>query len=723
MTAIHNLLQELKSAMQSRSTPDSHAPQDSDTQLLDHLNQVVFQIDAQGRLTFLNNAWETLTGFTIEESLNSPYFQYVHPNDREICTDNIISLLDQKQTSFSLRLRFLTRDENLCWIDMRANSMLNEEEQSLSIIGSLSDVTNRVHEAGLYQASYRTLSTILDNMCGLVYRGRNDHEWTMEFVSAGSTELTGYSPNDLINNSVTFATLIHPDDRESVWNEVQTALTQNRPFEIIYRIRTASGDEKWVWEQGRGNFSDSDELLSIEGFITDISEWKRNYLRTLHDSLYVEETGLPRRRLFINRLEFAWKRSTLDKTYSFAVFLIHIDRFKKLKDRYDKEVYSQICTTIVERLSELVGPLDTLSRMKEEEFGVLLDRVDNVTDVMQTAQRIQAALNQPLKIKDFNIFIRASMGIALSSAKHSSNDAIIRDANSALNRAISLGGVRFEIFDEDINARVSAQTRMQHELVTALDKNQLDFIYKPVVLSTEKRIDAIEAHLVWRHPRLGLLLADAFYPALEHSSIMPRLHEAMLSLLCEKITCMHDAYHAEARLRIKIRIFSESMLNRSFLGQLAHCLTSHQLDSFVFSLIVPEQLLVESGTEAIQSLQILEQKNIRICLDTADIGLLCTNNLARLSINSIKLNAGDLTQDRIQKIHASALIDFLHALEIDVTLSEINSDEDLQRLTSFRYEHIQGEAVSRTLNNDEILTLLSNPVCLHLTEPDPHAAE
>src|SRR6185369_16882165 len=114
------------------------------------------------------------------------------------------------------------------------------------------------------------------NLPGMAYRCRNDKDWTMEFVSEGCIELTGYKQAGLVQNrTISYAQLIHPDDRESTWNDVQAALREERPFKLVYRISTAAGVEKWVWEQGRGIFGPDGELLAVEGFITDITERKR----------------------------------------------------------------------------------------------------------------------------------------------------------------------------------------------------------------------------------------------------------------------------------------------------------------------------------------------------------------------------------------------------------------------------------------------------------------
>jgi signal transduction histidine kinase len=124
--------------------------------------------------------------------------------------------------------------------------------------------------------SHHKLSRLISNLPGMVYRCSNDRLWSMEFISEGSLQITGYVPDDLINNSkLSYADLIHKDDRERVWTSIQDALKERRSFTLTYRIITASREEKWVWEQGKGIFSSLGDLLALEGLITDITDTLR----------------------------------------------------------------------------------------------------------------------------------------------------------------------------------------------------------------------------------------------------------------------------------------------------------------------------------------------------------------------------------------------------------------------------------------------------------------
>jgi len=126
------------------------------------------------------------------------------------------------------------------------------------------------------EQSRQALVILMSNLQGMAYRCLNDPDWTAEFVSDGALDLTGYGAEALTGNrEVGYGSLIHPDDRAAVWDDVQQALYQRQPFVLLYRIRTRGGEEKWVWEKGRGVFDEAGGLLALEGFVTDITDRKR----------------------------------------------------------------------------------------------------------------------------------------------------------------------------------------------------------------------------------------------------------------------------------------------------------------------------------------------------------------------------------------------------------------------------------------------------------------
>ncbi len=161
---------------------------------------------------------------------------------------------------------------------VRAEMRWDEQDiDLLQTIGNLfGNAIERQRTEKAQQESERKLATLMHNLPGMAYRCRNDQDWTMLFVSEGCRALTGYRVEDLLDNrEISYAALIHPEDREYAWQQVQIALGLKRPFQLEYRIRTATGVERWVWEQGMGVFDQDGELLGIEGFISDITEHQK----------------------------------------------------------------------------------------------------------------------------------------------------------------------------------------------------------------------------------------------------------------------------------------------------------------------------------------------------------------------------------------------------------------------------------------------------------------
>ena len=157
-----------------------------------------------------------------------------------------------------------------------ASAYTERDLELLAAVGEqIAVVIERKRAEDALRESQRAISTLMSNLRGMAYRCRNDERWTLEFASAGSLELTGYAPPELCGEKgVSYASLIHGDDRDAVWSRVQTALSEDKSFEITYRIETADGAEKWVWESGQGVFSSGGELVALEGFVADITEQK-----------------------------------------------------------------------------------------------------------------------------------------------------------------------------------------------------------------------------------------------------------------------------------------------------------------------------------------------------------------------------------------------------------------------------------------------------------------
>ena len=257
--------------------------------------------DKSGYLLFFNPAFEKLIGYNHEELNNMSLKDFTHPDDYDAEKLLYDSLMRGEIESYRIEKRYVCKNRELVWGWITTTLIKDEFGNPAFSIRMLEDITDRINvEKALFE-SQRRLTTLIDNLPGIVFRSKNDKSWTAEFVSEGCFDLTGYKPSDLLNGqTVSFLSLTHPDDRGLVKKEIRKGIENKERYKVTYRIITASGKTKWVLEQGQGIYADDGSVNALEGFISDItdrmetimalksSEQKfRTLVENMHDGLIV----------------------------------------------------------------------------------------------------------------------------------------------------------------------------------------------------------------------------------------------------------------------------------------------------------------------------------------------------------------------------------------------------------------------------------------------------
>jgi len=240
--------------------------------LFDKAADLIAIIDTKGKVLDINNIFETETGYKRNDIIGQNIF-----NSGLLTSKSAISaafylsksLLGNEVPIFEID--GIRKDESIITYELRAVP-IKEKDELIGIQAILRNVTKRKKTEAKLQQNEKQLSNLMSSLPGMAYRSRYDHDWTMEFVSLGCLELTGYLPDELIlNNKVSFAELIYPEDKENVFFTIRESIKKKTPYQIIYRIRTKDGGEKWVWEKGNAQISRKGKVETLEGFIADIS--------------------------------------------------------------------------------------------------------------------------------------------------------------------------------------------------------------------------------------------------------------------------------------------------------------------------------------------------------------------------------------------------------------------------------------------------------------------
>jgi PAS domain S-box-containing protein len=233
----------------------------------------IFQATPEGRFIIANPALARMLGYGTPQELMDKVTDikrqlFVQPGQRS----EIRKLSDRSGVAKGFEVQAYRKDGSKIWLMGNQRAVPDSQGHVLYYEGNFEDITERKRAEDALRESQRAIATLMSNLPGMAYRCANDRDRTMEFVSEGAYDLTGYYPDHLIaNHKVAYAQVIHAGDREAVWNEMQTALQAGRPYQVNYRIQTLQGEVKSVWEQGRGAYSAGGRFV-LEGFVIDVSE-------------------------------------------------------------------------------------------------------------------------------------------------------------------------------------------------------------------------------------------------------------------------------------------------------------------------------------------------------------------------------------------------------------------------------------------------------------------
>lgn len=427
------------------------APASDGAGLLDHIDVAVFATDPCGRLVQANAAWAVLAGVPAEPGC-VPLWQLLHPADRAEAQARLLALAAAPGAGAAVwEARLPEADTQPRWIRLRVQRLEAADGTATGLCGTAQALPPRRSPEDLLRSSGSALNTLLANVPGMAYRGRNDPDWTMDFVSDGCLELTGYEAHELIGNAcASFGQLIHPEDREFVWTQVQASVAQRRPYRISYRIRDAAGRQRWVWEQGRGVFSSLGELLAVEGFITDVSERRSAEEQARRRLWFESRTGLASRALFDEVLAWTLEHGRL-AGHRCALLCVDAHGIRAQVQRLGPEAGEAILTEIGRRVRP-VRVLGAATYLGEHRFAVLVTDFrpggapqavpalrEALPAISAIASRLAQQLVQPLHVGSQRCTVEVSIGIALSQSRYAGAEAFLRAAQAAAQQAAELG--------------------------------------------------------------------------------------------------------------------------------------------------------------------------------------------------------------------------------------------------------------------------------------------
>ena len=241
-------------------------------------------VDRDGRFVQVNSTLCRILGYSREEMLKMTILDISHPDDREISEVKHQQMVSGQTGSYKFVKRYVRKDGQIVWGEASVAAVMGADGAYYATVGVISDITPLKQSEVALRERERMWMTMIGNLPGFVYRCANDRRWTMEYLSPGCVEITGYAPEDLLmNHRLSFNDVVDPEYRQQLWEKWQEALKGRQSFEGEYPIITRDGSRKWIWERGKGVFSDEGTLMFLEGFITDVTQ-RRQAEEALKDS-------------------------------------------------------------------------------------------------------------------------------------------------------------------------------------------------------------------------------------------------------------------------------------------------------------------------------------------------------------------------------------------------------------------------------------------------------
>ena len=494
----------------------------------------------------------------------------------------------------------------------------------------------------------RMVATLLSNLPGYAYRCRADAELTLEFISDGVDEITGHPAREYLDGPrFTRYHNMSPAERSRVMTHLRWALADGLPFEMEYRIRSRSGEERWVWERARGDYSEAGELLRIDGFVTDITARKRAERQLEHTIYHDPLTNLANRQLLRDRLEHCLELQKRGPRKPFAVLLADLDRFKLVNDSLGHTAGDLVLIEVAQRIGKSLRAGDTLARLGGDEFALLLENLEDAEEASAAARRIREAVRPPVLVGGQEVYLpTASVGIALSSAGppgggrgeagYSEADQMLRDADTAMYRAKEAGRDRHVVFDITMRESAMATHRLDTDLRHAVSGNELRIRYQPIVELLSGEIAGFEALVRWQHPERGLLAPGDFMPLAEETGLVTSIDQQVLRAAGRQCSQWSRRFHRPITMSVNVSTVAFGW--RGLAGQVMEALREAELPPGQLKLEVTESALVKDPALAATVLQELHEVGVQICVDDFGTGFSNLSSLSRYPISCLKID-------------------------------------------------------------------------------------
>ena len=551
----------------------------------------------------------------------------------------------------------------------------------------------------------------------LALTGAGDMIWDWDvsadkvFTSPETEHILGLKRGTLEGPAASWLDVLHPLDRDRFRASLDNAVEQRRGrLTQDFRLRADDGNYLWFTLKARPVVGSDGEVVRLVGTLTDVNDFKKAEERLLFDAVHDNLTGLPNRELFLDRMEAAFAYARSDPQIRPSVLVIDLDRFKQVNDSVGIAVGDSVLLTIARRLARLLKPQDTLARLGGDQFALILLSEKEPARIVAFTETLRRTLRAPIAFNDREIFLTASIGLALAEQQPHRTEEVLKDAELAMYHAKRIGGDRIEIFKPAMRSRKTDRLTMESELRRAIEREEIKVLYQPIVRLEDRAIAGFEALARWDHPKMGRLSPAEFISIAEEIGLIVDLGLFMLDRTARQLATWQAANRGREPIFASVNVSSRQLLRHDLIQDLRSVLARSAVARGSFKLEITESLVMENPEHAAQMLTRIKELGAGLSLDDFGTGHSSLAYLQRFPFDTIKIDQSFVrTGSRgTRPVILRSIIALAHDLGMEVVAEGAETDSDAVELYQMGCEYAQGFAFGEPMSAQAASGLLTH---------------
>jgi diguanylate cyclase (GGDEF)-like protein/PAS domain S-box-containing protein len=650
-------------------------------------NDIMAIVDPRGRLVYASPVTERILGVDIEPLIGTDVFDLIHPDDRQVAMDGF-DLTRTGEEADRVEIRLQHADGSWRVMEAVATDLLDDPAVE-GIVISARDLTDRRRaEAELREAQERFRSAFEHAPIGMALISLDGRLFR---VNRALVQILGRGVSELLESSI--LDLSHPDDRE-LCRESMARLFAGHTSTCQFEQRYLHHDGHPVWVSVSASLvrDVNGQPLYLVTQIEDIAERRASGEALAHQAIHDPLTGLPNRRHFVERLEREIQRAN-QRHERIAVLFLDLDRFKLVNDSLGHSAGDRLLVAVADRLSTTMGPTDVVARFGGDEFTILCHNVTSEETAELVAERLAQAVNRPVALMEGEVFVTASVGIALSGNAADTPETLLRNADAAMYRAKDNGRDRSELFDAKTHHRAVDDLRTGNELHRAIERGEMRVYYQPMISVEKGTLIGFEALIRWEHPERGLVSPMEFVPLAEETGLIVPLGAWALEEACRQAVRWHEATPDGPNLSMSVNLSPRQLAEPALPNEVARVLHDTGVQPSALWLEITESTLMRDAESAVSALGALRALGLHLAVDDFGSGYSSLAYLERLPVEALKIDRSFTEGVGARKDSTAivgAIVSLARALHLSTVAEGIERPDQLRVLRGMGCEVGQG---------------------------------